>query len=157
VNEAFAKDFLYWTKPFPEDVLHQMLHGSMSFGVYRRLEPLQSQTEPVTLTTENTEQIGLARVITDGVSFGYLSDTYVLPEYQGDGLGRWLMECVAEVFSKESMPHLRRVILLTSGERLQEFYAQTLGVKVVGQEERPDIGKTLVYMNARPTAKPESC
>jgi GNAT superfamily N-acetyltransferase len=157
VNEAFAKDFLYWTKPFPEDVLHQMLHGSMSFGVYRRLEPQKSQTEPVTLTTENTEQIGLARVITDGVSFGYLSDTYVLPEYQGDGLGRWLMECVAEVFSKESMPHLRRVILLTSGERLQEFYGQTLGMKVVGQEERPDIGKTLVYMNARPTAKPGSC
>jgi GNAT superfamily N-acetyltransferase len=157
VNEAFAKDFLYWTKPFPEDVLHQMLHGSMSFGVYRWLEPQQSQTEPVTLTTENTEQIGLARVITDGVSFGYLSDTYILPEYQGDGLGRWLMECVAEVFSKESMPHLRRVILLTSGERLQEFYGQTLGMKVVGQEERPDIGKTLVYMNARPTAKPGSC
>lgn len=156
VNEAFGQDFLYWTKPFPEDVLHQMLHGSMSFGVYRRLQPQQSRTEPVTLTTENTEQIGLARMITDGASFGYLSDTYVLPEYQGDGLGRWLIDCVAEVFSKESMPYLRRIILLTSEERLQEFYGQILGMKVVGHEERPDIGKNLVYMNARPAARPAS-
>lgn len=156
VNEAFGEDFLYWTKPFPEDVLHQMLHGSMSFGVYKRLQPQQSQTEPVTVTAENTEQIGLARMITDGASFGYLSDAYVLPEYQGDGLGRWLINCVAEVFSKESMPYLRRIILLTGDERLQRFYGQTLGMKVIGHEERPDIGQNLVYMNARPTARPAS-
>lgn len=154
VNEAFGKDFLYWTKPFPEDVLHQMLHGSVSFGVYKRLQPKQSGTEPETLTTENTEQIGLARMITDGISFGYLSDTYVLPEYQGDGLGRWLIDCVAEVFSLESMPYLRRIMLLTSGQRLEEFYGETLGVKVIGRESRPDMGKDLVFMNAKPTAKP---
>lgn len=154
VNEAFGKDFLYWAKPFPEHVLHQMLHGSMSFGVYKRLQPAQPQTEPETLTSENTEQIGLARMITDGISFGYLADTYVLPEYQGDGLGRWLIDCVAEVFSLESMPYLRRIMLLTSGKRLEEFYEQTLGVKVIGHEPRPDIGHDLVFMNAKPIAKP---
>lgn len=151
VNEAFGMDFLYWAKPFPEDVLQQMLDGSMCFGVYKRTQPQLSETEPP--SPQKTEQIGMARMITDGISFGYLSDTYVLPEYQGHGLGRWLIDCVAEVFSKENMPFLRRIILLTSDPRTQEFYTKILGVKVVGHEERPDIGKSLVYMNARPNAQ----
>jgi hypothetical protein len=154
VNEAFGKDFLYWAKPFPEHVLHQMLHGSMSSACISGSNQRNRRPTPETLTSENTEQIGLARMITDGISFGYLADTYVLPEYQGDGLGRWLIDCVAEVFSLESMPYLRRIMLLTSGKRLEEFYGQTLGVKVIGHEPRPDIGHDLVFMNAKPIAKP---
>lgn len=84
---------------------------------------------------------------------GYLSDTYVLPEYQGRGLGKWLIDCVADVFSKENMPFLRRIMLLTSDPRTQEFYGKILGMEVVGHEERPDMGKKLVYMNARPSAR----
>lgn len=151
VNEAFEMDFLYWAKPFPEDVLHQMLSGSMCFGVYKKTQPTQSATEH--LSSDNTEQVGLARMVTDGVSFGYLSDTYVLPEYQGHGLGKWLIDCVAEVFSKENMPFLRRIMLLTSDPKTQDFYKKILGVEVVGHEARPDIGKNLVYMNARPNAQ----
>lgn len=152
VNEAFGMDFLYWAKPFPEDVLRQMLLGSMCFGVYRRIQPGLPEDEPLRL--KGTEQIGMARVVTDSVSFAYLSDTYVLPEYQGCGLGKWLIDCVAEVFSKENMPFLRRIMLLTADPRTQEFYSKILGVDVVGHEERPDMGKRLVYMNARPNAQP---
>lgn len=36
----------------------------------------------------------LARVITDRTTFAYLCDVYVLEEYQGQGLGRWMMEYV---------------------------------------------------------------
>lgn len=55
--------------------------------------------------------IGFARVITDYVTFAYLTDVYVLPEWQGSGLGKWLIECVQGVF--EGMPHLRRSMLVT--------------------------------------------
>lgn len=151
VNEAFDMDFLYWAKPFPEDVLRQMLLNSMCFGVYRRTRTQQSDKEP--RSPENTEQIGLARMVTDGVTFGYLSDTYVLPQYQGHGLGKWLIDCVAEVFSKENMPFLRRIMLLTADQRMQDFYGKILGVTVIGHEDRPDMGKSLVYMNARPNAQ----
>lgn len=154
VNQAYARDFIYWGQPFDEDVLRQMLYGCMSFGVYRQIPPPQSQNEPDIPSAENTEQIGLARMITDGVTFGYLTDVYVLPEYQSYGLGRWLIECVSEVFSKQNMPHIRRNMLLTSDERLQKFYAKILGMKVVGHEERKDIGKNLVFMCARPGAEP---
>ncbi|CAG8111558.1 unnamed protein product [Penicillium salamii] len=144
VNKAFDRDFVYWIKkPFPEPVLWQMLHGSLSFGVYK-VQP----GGPV--TPERTEQIGLCRVATDGATFAYISDTYVLPEYQGHGLGNWLIACVAETFSKENMPYLRRIMLLTDDERLQKFYGKILGVKVVGSEVREDYGRDLVFMCARP-------
>ncbi|KAJ5888557.1 hypothetical protein N7495_008598 [Penicillium taxi] len=146
VNHAFGMDFIYWAKPLPEDVLRQILAGSMSFGVYKRLPPSESGKE-------RTEQVGLARMITDSTTFGYLSDTYVLPEYQGHGLGKWLFNCVTEVFSAENMPYLRRIMLLTSEKKTQEFYTNAFGVKVVGHEERPDMGKDLVFMCARPGAE----
>lgn len=146
VNAAFDRDFVYWIrKPFPEPVLWQMLHGSLSFGVYK-VQPEGS------LTPDKTEQIGLCRVVTDGATFAYISDTYVLPEYQGHGLGSWLVACVAETFSIERMPHLRRIILLTDEERLQRFYGKMLGVGVVGREKREDMGRDLVFMCARPYA-----
>ncbi|KAJ5628811.1 hypothetical protein N7490_011039 [Penicillium lividum] len=143
VNRAFGMDFIYWAKPLPEDVLSKILQGSMCFGVYRRLSPSESGEK-------RTEQVGLARMITDGSTFAYLSDTYVLPECQGYGLGKWLFRCVAEVFSTENMPYLRRIMLLTHEKKTQDFYTKALGVKVVGQEERPDTGKDLVFMCARP-------
>ncbi|CAG7964397.1 unnamed protein product [Penicillium olsonii] len=144
VNAAFDSEFIYWIKkPFPEQVLWQMLHGSLSFGVYK-VQP----GGPI--TPDRTEHIGLCRVATDGATFAYVSDTYVLPEYQGHGLGEWLITCVAEVFSKANMPYLRRIILLTDDERLQKFYGKLLGVKVVGSEVREDLGRDLVFMCARP-------
>ncbi|KGO58471.1 hypothetical protein PEX2_069810 [Penicillium expansum] len=155
VNAAYARDFVYWIKkPFPEEVLWQMLHGALSFGVYRWTEPVESVNDSTIPSPENTEQIGLARVVTDGCSFVYLSDTYVLPEYQGSGLGKWLVGCVAETFSKENMPYLRRIMLLTDDERTQAFYTNVFGVKVVGREERKDMGRDLVFMCARPHAQP---
>ncbi|KAJ5360890.1 hypothetical protein N7517_010081 [Penicillium concentricum] len=154
VNDAFDKDFVYWvSKPFPEKVLWQMLHGSLSFGVYRWTLPIESVNDSTTPCSENTEQIGLARMVTDGCSFAYLSDTYVLPEYQGNGLGKWLVTCITEIFSKENMPYLRRIMLLTDDERMQAFYAKMFGVKVVGREERKDMGRDLVFMCARPHAQ----
>ena len=38
--------------------------------------------------------IGFARVVTDYSTFAWLCDVYVHPDYRGNGLGVWLMECV---------------------------------------------------------------
>lgn len=151
VSAAFSQDFVYWVKkPFPENVLWQMLHGALSFGVYRHKEAKPGSA--YLASPDDVEQIGLCRVITDGATFAYISDTYVLPEYQGNGLGEWLVGCVAETFSKENMPFLRRIMLLTDDERLQKFYGKMLGVSVVGHEKRADMGRDLVFMCARPHA-----
>lgn len=69
-------------------------------------------------------QIGFGRLITDEVTFAYLTDVYILPQYQGKGLGTWLMECINETI--ESWPELRRAMLITSGEPAKAFYKKLL-------------------------------
>lgn len=65
------------------------------------------------------------RVVTDDVTFAYLTDVYILPEYQGKGLGRWMMECLNEVI--KDWTHLRRFMFLTSDR--MDLYRKYLGAK----------------------------
>jgi GNAT superfamily N-acetyltransferase len=62
-------------------------------------------------------QIGLARVITDKVTYGYLCDVYIVAEYRGQGLGTWLIRCVLK---HPDLLHLKRIALITHDA--QEFY-----------------------------------
>jgi GNAT superfamily N-acetyltransferase len=41
--------------------------------------------------------VGCARILTDGYFFGTVPEVLVLPEYQGKGIGKRLMELVWEV------------------------------------------------------------
>lgn len=75
-------------------------------------------------------QIGLARIITDESTFAYLTDVFIIPEYQGKGLGKWLMECINETL--KSWPNLRSAMLYTGGhdgERAMKFYEKMFGMK----------------------------
>lgn len=74
---------------------------------------------------KSPKQIGLLRLITDDVTFAYLTDVYVLPEYQGKGLGSWMLGCLNEVI--KAWPHLRRMMLLTSNNL--SWYEKALGAK----------------------------
>ncbi len=46
---------------------------------------------------DGNKQIGFARVVTDYVLFAYLFDVFVLPSYQGIGLGKWLIDTLFKV------------------------------------------------------------
>ena len=59
------------------DVVERSIRGSLCFGVY-----------------DGQRQIGFARVGTDGATLGYLCDDYILEDYGGKALGKWLMECI---------------------------------------------------------------
>src|SRR4026208_1980405 len=58
----------------------------------------------------NDRQIGFARVVTDRATYAYLCDVYVLEDYQGKGLGTWLMETVC---AHPDLQMLRRFSLAT--------------------------------------------
>ena len=78
IDEIFA--FLsrsYWAEDRSEEVVALSLRHSLCFGLYKE-----------------GRQIGLARVVTDYSTFGYLGDVYVLEEYQQRGLGKWLISVV---------------------------------------------------------------
>ena len=53
---------------------------------------------------DGERQVGFARAATDGVSFVYLADVYVLPAYRGRGLGE---ELVREMVERGPLAHLK--------------------------------------------------
>ena len=83
----------YWSPGIPLETVMRGARASLCFGLYYE-----------------RRQIGLARVITDGASFAYLCDVYVLEEYRGRGLARWLMEVVV---AHPALRGLRRIVLIT--------------------------------------------
>ncbi len=91
----------YWAEGIPRELLEKALRSSLCFGLYEA----DHEAGP-----EGGRQIGLARVITDGATYAYLCDVYVLPETRGRGLGIWLMECV---MAHPDLQGLRRFSLVT--------------------------------------------
>ncbi|KAE8160079.1 hypothetical protein BDV40DRAFT_271429 [Aspergillus tamarii] len=137
INTAFDSDTLYWTKSYPENTLKQIIEGSFCFGVYTTKPTIPSQngesngtsSGSPTHSKENVDQIGFARLITDNVTFAYLTDLYILPEYQGHGLGGWLIDCVDELM--RPLPYLRWFMLRTSAEKSKQAYEKRLEMSVL--------------------------
>jgi GNAT superfamily N-acetyltransferase len=102
-------DFLatsYWAKDIPRETVAKSIDGSLCFALL-----------------DGDHQIGFARVITDYATIAYLNDVFVLPEYRGRGLGKWLTECVV---NHPDLQGLRRWILATrDAHGLYEKYGFT--------------------------------
>jgi GNAT superfamily N-acetyltransferase len=89
----------YWAKDIPFDLIKRAVENSLVFGIFVR-----------DASSENTHQIGGARVISDYSTFAYLSDVYVENEWRGKGLSKWLMRCV---MAHPDLQALRRFALVT--------------------------------------------
>jgi len=84
----------YWAKSIPKAIVEKAIKNSLSFGVYH-----------------NGSQIGFGRAITDRATFAYLADIFILPEFRGRGLGKWLISCF---LAHPELQGLRRWLLATS-------------------------------------------
>jgi GNAT superfamily N-acetyltransferase len=96
IDRVLVAEFLassYWAKRIPAETVARSIEGSLCFALL-----------------EGTRQIGFARVISDRATIAYLADVFILPEYRGRGLGKWLIECV---LSHPDLQGLRRWILGT--------------------------------------------
>ena len=141
-----SKDF-YWTKTLSPQAMKEMLDNSLTFGLYEQLQP----DESVVLSRSPSELkfLGIARCITDFVTFAYLTDVWVNPAYQGKGLGSWLVRCVQEVL--EGMPDLRRSLLFTADwERSVPFYQKLMGMSLI----EPRRGEGLAIMETKGKGHP---
>lgn len=78
----YLHDDSYWAKGIPRDVFERSIDASLVFGLF--------DGEPGAAAT----QIGFSRVVTDGATFAWLCDVFVLPAYRGRGLATWLIETV---------------------------------------------------------------
>ena len=93
----------YWAAGMPRAVLERGIENSLIFGIYH-----------------GSRQVGFARAITDLATYAYLSDVFVVEGYRGQGLSKWLMECI---LGHPELQGLRRFALFTRDARgLYERY-----------------------------------
>lgn len=89
----FLSTKAYWALNIPKDKVQKTIQNSLCFGVYI-----------------DEKQIGFAKIISDFSTIAYLGDVFILEEYRGKGLSKWLIETI---MAHPDLQGLRRWILLT--------------------------------------------
>jgi GNAT superfamily N-acetyltransferase len=84
----------YWAPSIPLSIVEKCIVNSLCFGLYHR-----------------DSQVGFARVISDFATFAYLADVFVLPDFRGKGLSKFMMKCIKE---HPELQSLRRWSLATA-------------------------------------------
>ena len=74
------------------------------------------------LRDEDDRVAGVARVIWDHGYVMYIADVIVIPEYQGQGLGRVLMEKIIDFIHEQLKPGYRFMVSLSSAKGKDTFY-----------------------------------
>lgn len=69
----------YWAQNRELDKVQKTIENSFCFGLYH-----------------GQSQIGFARVVTDFAVFAYLMDVFVIDEYKGKGLGKYLLQTILQ-------------------------------------------------------------
>jgi GNAT superfamily N-acetyltransferase len=123
-------DFLstksYWAQNIPFETVKKSIENSICFGMFFQ-----------------NKQIGFARVISDKATFAYLGDVFILPEYRGKNLSKWLMQIIHD---HPELQNLRRWWLGTKDVHgLYEQFGWTRITEEVAkrfmQKHNPDIYK----------------
>ena len=70
----------YRAKGVPLGTVIKSVKNSYCFGVYK-----------------DNAQIGFARLITDYSTFAYLADVFIIEQYRGKGLSKWLMQIIMKL------------------------------------------------------------
>jgi GNAT superfamily N-acetyltransferase len=91
-----------WAIGIPRDVVERAIANSLCFGAYL-----------------DGRQVGFARVVTDGATFGYLADVFVVEAERGKGHSKRLVEAV---LAHPDLQGLRRFLLATADAH--ELYAR---------------------------------
>ena len=79
LDRAFTWQWLanesYWAQGRTRDVMDRAIDGSLCFGLF----------------APTGEQVGFCRQVTDGATFAFLSDVFVIAEHRGTGAGTFLV------------------------------------------------------------------
>lgn len=89
----FLSEESYWARERTREQTETAIKNSLPFGVY-----------------QGARQIGFARVVTDYATFAYLGDVYILEEFRGRGLSKWLMNVIV---NHPDLQGFRRWVLAT--------------------------------------------
>ena len=93
VIQSFLANDSYWARERTLEQTTIAIENSICFGVYL-----------------GDRQIGFARVVSDKATFAYVGDVFIVDEFRGRGLSKWLMQVVVE---HPELQGLRRWVLAT--------------------------------------------
>jgi N-acetylglutamate synthase-like GNAT family acetyltransferase len=94
--------------------VHRWLSAESYWAAGRSLELVSASIQgSITLGCFNPEglQVGITRLVTDGATFGLLTDVFVDEDLRGLGLGKFLIEVAMNLPEAQ---HLKRVLLATN-------------------------------------------
>ena len=100
VIHSYLSGRSYWATGRSVETIRRSIQHSLSFGIY-----------------SGRKQVGFARVITDYATFAWIADVFVLEDYRGKGLSKWLMEVI---LGHPRLQKFRRWVLATKDA--QELY-----------------------------------
>lgn len=92
----------YWAVGRSLETIRRSIENSLAFGIYK-----------------GDEQVGFARVVTDYATFAWIADVFVLENFRGQGLSKWLMNVIIQ---HPELQGFRRWVLATKDA--QELYRQ---------------------------------
>ncbi|WP_181305067.1 GNAT family N-acetyltransferase [Rufibacter sp. XAAS-G3-1] len=101
VIHGFLRE-VYWSRGIPKQVVKKAIEHSLCLGIYAE-----------------GKQVAFARLITDYATFAYLCDVFVLEDYRGKGLSKWMLQAFR---SHPELQGLRRWMLAT--EDAHSLYTQ---------------------------------
>jgi GNAT superfamily N-acetyltransferase len=104
----------YWARGRTRETVEKAIAHSLCFGVFW-----------------GAEQVGFARVVTDGATFGWLCDVFVDDRHRGRGLGKWLVETVV---AHPDLANIKRLLLATSDAH--ELYRRYGGFEPLTHPDR---------------------
>lgn len=108
----------YWATGRSIDVVRRSLENSLCFGLFKNDG------------NGKAAQVGFARVVTDYATFAWIADVFVLEEYRGQGLGKWLVDII---ISHPELQGFRRWVLATKDAH--ELYRR-VGFRELHRPER---------------------
>ena len=92
----------YWARGRPRDAVEKTVANSLCFSIFR-----------------GDELVGFVRAITDGITYAVVLDMIIREDYRGQGLGKWLMQCLDE---HPEVASLRQVLWTADAD---DFYRQS--------------------------------
>ena len=114
IHEWRRGEYLISTERARLDIplIHDYLSNSSYWAVGRSLETVERSVEHSLAfgVYAGERQVGFARVITDYATFAWIADVFVLDQFRGQGLGKWLM---GVIISHPELQRLRRWVLAT--------------------------------------------
>ncbi len=99
----FLHKHSYWAKNRPVEKIKKSILNSMCIGMY----------------TEEKQQIGFTRIVTDFATVYYLADFFIIPEQQNKGLGKKFMKYIDGL---DELKGLRGILTTQTAHSFYEKY-----------------------------------